>query len=190
MTFGELKNEIRDLGFEEDATMDEMRELVINACNRAIDFINTTVRPIVKCYTAELPEGEEDSDTLTVEMADVADFVDFYGKPKIETEGKVIVLSDFDMLTLTKFVTKAEYAPLSVYYKAMPTVLTTDTDDDFEIELDKVVQPLIALLASYYIWLDDDERKATMYYNQYDDLKNQILGNMAMPMAVKFVGGF
>lgn len=190
MTFGELKNQIRDLGFEEDATMDETRELVINACNRAIDLINTTIRPIVKNVTVTVPEGLEDQTYQTANMTDYAeDFVDFYGKPRFEKDGAYIALSDMEMLAPTVFQYKTEYAPLYVPYKALPTPITTDTDDDFEIELDKIVQPLIALLASYYIWLDDDERKATMYYNQYDDMKNQILGNMAFPKTVKFSGG-
>lgn len=76
--------------------------------------------------------------------------------------------------------------PLKAYFKAelsteeeewtMPVItdITEDTDDDFEIQLPRIVQPLIKLLASHYVWLDDDLTKATYYYNEYDDLMNQI----------------
>ena len=76
--------------------------------------------------------------------------------------------------------------PLKAYFKAelsteeeewkMPVItdITEDTDDDFVIQLPLIVQPLIKLLASHYVWLDDDLTKATYYYNEYDDLMNQI----------------
>ena len=43
MTFGDLKDKLRDMGFEEDASMDEYKELVINAVNRSIDIIKNTI---------------------------------------------------------------------------------------------------------------------------------------------------
>lgn len=39
MNWGELKEEIRDLGFEEDSTMEEYTSIVINAANRAIAMV-------------------------------------------------------------------------------------------------------------------------------------------------------
>ena len=39
MNWGELKQNIRDLGFEEDSTMQEYSTIVMNASNRAIDMV-------------------------------------------------------------------------------------------------------------------------------------------------------
>ena len=58
------------------------------------------------------------------------------------------------------------------------------------MELDFDVQPLLPLLASYYIWLDDDERKSVMYQNMYEDLKGQILGGSGELARAEIVGGF
>lgn len=55
-----------------------------------------------------------------------------------------------------------------VRYKVVPKLVTITTPEDEEVELDTDTHTLIPLLASFYIWLDDDERKATMYFNDYE----------------------
>jgi hypothetical protein len=37
--------------------------------------------------------------------------------------------------------------------------------------------PLLQLLTAYYVWLDDDERKAVTYYNQYSEQLQMYLMN-------------
>ena len=121
MTWGEIKKQIRDLGFEDDSAMEEYASIVRNATNHAIHVINTTVvMPLKAYFKAELSTDEE--------------------------EWTLPVITD----------------------------ITEDTEDDFEIQLPIIVQPLIKLLAAHYVWLDDDLSKATLYYNGYDDLMNQI----------------
>ena len=61
--------------------------------------------------------------------------------------------------------------------------ITDETEDDDTINIPSEVEDLVSLLAGYYVWLDDDERKAVMYYNQYDDLKNEIFGEISAPTA-------
>lgn len=56
-----------------------------------------------------------------------------------------------------------------------PKRITADTEDDQKINLPDNLMPLVPLLASHYIWLDDDITKATMYWNEYDQLKDQII---------------
>lgn len=121
MTLGELKSQIRDLGFEDDSSMAEYSSIVNNAINHSLSIINTTVvMPLKAYFKAELSTEDE--------------------------EWKMPVI----------------------------TPVTEDTPDTYEVELPEIVQPLIKLLAAHYVWLDDDERKATYYYNEYDDLMNQI----------------
>lgn len=121
MTWGELKNQIRDLGFEDNSAMTEYASITRNAANHAIHVINITVVMPLKAYF----ESELSTD---------------------EKKWTMPVITD----------------------------ITEDTPEDFEIQLPLIVQPLIKLLAGHYVWLDDDLTKATYYYNEYDDLMNQI----------------
>lgn len=182
MNYGELKAEIKNLGFEETATMGEYKEIVKEACNRAIDTINTTVMPYVKMFSVE---GDTEYDMAVL----VEDFVDFYGKPKYTENGVRKTLTDFSIENNSKLITNGNTGLLDIYYKAYPERITSETLDDFEIQLNKLVLPLIPLLASYYVWLDDDTQKATMYFNQYDMKKNEIMANKDYLIGVSFKGG-
>lgn len=67
-----------------------------------------------------------------------------------------------------------------------PTPLTLETSDDFEIEIPEKLMCLVPILASHYAWLDDDIQKATTYWNEYDDLKNQLIEDMDRPRKFQF----
>jgi hypothetical protein len=56
-----------------------------------------------------------------------------------------------------------------IYYTKLCTPLTKDTPDTFVPEIPQAVHHLIPLLAAYYLWLDDDERKAIQYKNDFDE---------------------
>ena len=70
------------------------------------------------------------------------------------------------------------------------TRITDDTEDDDIIEIPYIIVPLYTLLAAHYAWLDDDISKATMYYNEYDSLKNEIIANANRSRMAEIVGGF
>lgn len=70
------------------------------------------------------------------------------------------------------------------------TRITEDTGDDDIIEIPYIIIPLYTLLAAHYAWLDDDITKATMYYNEYDNLKNEIVANANRSRMAEIVGGF
>lgn len=70
-----------------------------------------------------------------------------------------------------------------------PSLITSDTNEMEEIDLPEMVCGIVPLMAAYFIWLDDDERKATMYWNNADDLKTQLLSAIIKPRKCKFVGG-
>ena len=70
-----------------------------------------------------------------------------------------------------------------------PKHVSTSTLDDQKINVADNLRPLVALLAAHYVWLDDDVTKATMYWNEYDQLKNEILGNALRPRKATIVGG-
>ena len=70
------------------------------------------------------------------------------------------------------------------------TRITDDTEDDDLIDIPYILVPLYTLLAAHYAWLDNDITKATMYYNEYDSLKNEIISNANKPRMAEIVGGF
>ena len=73
----------------------------------------------------------------------------------------------------------------------LPTItkITTKTADADEIEILDILVPLYTLLAAHYAWLDDDITKATIYWNEFDDLKNQIIANVSRPKNAVIIGG-
>lgn len=94
-------------------------------------------------------------------------------------------ISDFkvmgrDTLVLNGF----EKCQFSVYYKKKPTTIAESTPDDFEMELDNNIQVLLPVLASFYVWNDDNLQRATQYYNDYEAMRNMILGKEQKVIAV------
>lgn len=135
MNWGELKQNIRDLGFEEDSTMQEYSTIVMNASNRAIDMV---VQELI------LPNKE------------------YFGS--LYSTKKKIVDADTGEVTYERV--KWEQPELDP--------ITEETENSFEIDVPERVEYILPILASYYVWLDDDQVKAVMYWNQYDDFRNRL----------------
>lgn len=70
------------------------------------------------------------------------------------------------------------------------TKVTEQTAGTATITIPDELIPLYTLLAAHYAWLDDDLTKATIYWNEFDDLKNQFISNARMPRRAVIVGGF
>ena len=70
------------------------------------------------------------------------------------------------------------------------TYFDDNPDDDDEVNLPRILLPLLQLQAGHWLWLDDDLTKATIYWNEYDDLKNQIIATIRTPRKAKIIGGF
>ena len=62
-----------------------------------------------------------------------------------------------------------------IFYTRMYTPVDNNTPDDFEFELDADLHVLIPLLAAFYVWQDDEERKADKLYNDYEMKRNDIV---------------
>lgn len=135
MNWGELKEQIRDLGFEEDSTMQEYSTIVMNASNRAIDMVvQELILPNKEYFGALYATKKKVTDELTGEVT--------YETVKWEQP-------DLDPIT-------------------------DETENSFEIDVPERVEYILPILASYYVWLDDDQVKAVMYWNQYDDFRNRL----------------
>lgn len=84
----------------------------------------------------------------------------------------IILLNHFDVGEFT------------VWYKKYPRPIVTSTPDEYELELDYDAADLVPLLASHYIWLDDDPQRATMYYNDFAERSGEIMGTASRPPSV------
>ena len=76
-----------------------------------------------------------------------------------------------------------------VFYKRAHTPFTLDSEDSAPIELPLKVHHLVPLLASYYIWMEDENAKAVAYYNQYERLVQEIKMGAEKPRARIMSGG-
>ena len=70
-----------------------------------------------------------------------------------------------------------------------PRHIDESTEDDYRISLADNLTFLVALLAAHYVWLDDDVTKATLYWNEYDQLKQEIIAIGLTPRKAQIVGG-
>ena len=139
-TWGDLKAQLVDLGFEEDNITNEYGRIMVNSVNRALDIVYDIVVPQIESYYRITESwGYEDD------------------------EGEWIL--------------------------PKPKHITVDSEDTQKIIIADNLAPLIPLLAAHYIWLDDDIQKATMYWNEYDQLKDQIIAVCRMPRKAQIIGG-
>lgn len=186
MTWEELRANIIRLGFEsatDSSVLSEYGNNIIDAANRSLEF-NCTFYPVIKKYDF----------TKTTDLIE-----------RVPISGKVdhVTVEDTDAVTLlpySNYVTENdntlvffESGVYHIFYEGLPDVITVSTADTTEIPVDDDVRPLIALLAAYYVWLDDDERKAVMYYNQWQEMKTLIdtkRNNEMRSIKGTIIGGF
>lgn len=197
MTYQELVNNIRDLGFSDDSEVLEFGDLVPNNINRAITEINLEVAPIIERYEFEITEEEEGY--LYITMPDIDEnFLDFADTPVLysvvskneetptykrfndyEVEANDTIVINVDELDIGK----DEVLNIRVFYKVAHENYD-GTQGDQEIPLPKKTHHLVPLLASYYIWLEDEPVKAAQYYNLYEQKKGDLTVNAKPRMRV------
>ncbi len=184
MNYGQLKSEIRDLGFSEDAEIAEFADIVPNSINRAITEINLTVCPITGVYQIEQDGTDNellyyDMEELTKEN-DVVKFLEFADTPVMYGTDVYKKFADYeieqDRILIIDGSTSGKF---KVFYKKAHEPFTTASDDSIELPLPLKAHHLVPLLASYYIWLEDEKAKAVDYYNQYEKLSQKLIEGQA-----------
>ena len=198
MKLSEFRQQIRDLGFEDDAIYSEYSTVILNALNRSLDIINTTVEPIVD--KIEIIQDGTQSGVVRYDLSDLCE--DANGNKNFEslygTATRVYNNASYSFRNYTveqnKIILMDASLPgtFTFFYTPIWADITTDTQDDFEIPIAHEVEQLLPLLTAYYVWLDDDERKAVMYYNQFDSMKSEILGKIQARQeqaAAEIIGG-
>lgn len=194
MNYGQLKNELVNLGFADEDELQEFGTVVTDAINRAITEINLTIMPIVGTYEIEQDGTEEeilyyDMPSLTKRNG-VINFLEFADTPvKIGTDVyrkfNNFEIENGDTLVLDGRIE----GTFKVFYKKAHTPITLETEDDTELELPLKTHILVPLLSAYYVWLEDEKTKAVDYYNQYEKLSQTMLGETQKPRMTILSGG-
>ena len=197
MTYQELINEIRDLGFSDDSEIEEFAEagLLYSAINRAITRINLELYPIIEKYEFDI--SDDDTGYLYITMTDIDDlFLDFADTPVLfERDGADFYtkFADYEIEADNTLVINADKNKGScrVFYKVAHDTFTGKTSqlkEDLPLQLK--VHHLVPLLASYYVWNEDEPTKAAQYLNLFEsekaELKEQAL---ARKFKVRVVSG-
>ena len=197
MTYQELINEIRDLGFSDDSEIEEFAEagLLYSAINRAITRINLELYPIIEKYEFDI--SDDDTGYLYITMTDIDDlFLDFADTPVLfERDGADFYtkFADYEIEADNTLVINADKnkGSFRVFYKVAHDTFTGRTSqlkEDLPLQLK--VHHLVPLLASYYVWNEDEPTKAAQYLNLFEsekaELKEQAL---ARKFKVRVVSG-
>ena len=197
MTYQELIKEIRDLGFSDDSEIEEFAEagLLYSAINRAITRINLELYPIIEKYEFDI--SDDDTGYLYITMTDIDDlFLDFADTPVLfERDGADFYtkFADYEIEADNTLVINADKnkGSFRVFYKVAHDTFTGKTSqlkEDLPLQLK--VHHLVPLLASYYVWNEDEPTKAAQYLNLFEsekaELKEQAL---ARKFKVRVVSG-
>ena len=181
MTYQELINEIRDLGFSDDSEIEEFAEagLLYSAINRAITRINLELYPILEKYEFDI--SDNDTGYIYITMTDIDDlFLDFADMPVLfERDGANFYtkFGDYEIEADNTLVINADKhkGSFRVFYKVAHDTFTGKTSqlkEDLPLQLK--VHHLVPLLASYYVWNEDEPTKAAQYLNLFESEKAEL----------------
>lgn len=197
MTYQELINEIRDLGFSDDSEIEEFAEagLLYSAINRAITRINLELYPIIEKYEFDI--SDDDTGYLYITMTDIDDlFLDFADTPVLfERDGADFYtkFADYEIEADNTLVINADKnkGSFRVFYKVAHDTFTGKTSqlkEDLPLQLK--VHHLVPLLASYYVWNEDEPTKAAQYLNLFESEKSELKEQaLARKFKVRVVSG-
>lgn len=173
MNYGEIKHNIISLGFAEQSDYDEFEEL-----GYTYDSINRAMRQLQDYFpykaSFDFEIDETDTGIIRIDMRDRDGYLSLVDTPiMFERDGEELwrTFSEYEIEMDHIIVFKADdyKGSFRVYYNKLCTPIDETTPDTFVPELPTAAHHLIPLLASYYLWMDDDERKAFEYRNDFEE---------------------
>lgn len=75
----------------------------------------------------------------------------------------------------------------TIYYKAYPTQITINTEDDYEMPIDEEVAVLLPLYMASQLYKDDDNGIATSYRNEFEVAFERLKNKANAPSAGEFI---
>ena len=196
MLYSEVIDNIKNLGFADDDEMVEFAEsgVLYDSINRAITEINLNIAPIYG--THELEIDDTDTGYLYVVLPDIdPSFLEFTDTPVLyEQNGKDYYqkFSDYQIETENTLVINADEnkGNFRIFYKAAHTTFTgAEAELSEEVPLMLKVHHLVPLLASYYVWQEDEPAKAAQYYNLYEQKSAEVTNEASAKIRMRIMPG-
>ena len=192
MIYSELKEQVLNLGFESEDALDDsiFAKAFRGGINHALRFLNAEF-PLIERQDVTML-GDDDSFT-EIEFAELSDFDSILNATitqSVDGRTQILPFSDYTIEkdTLVKISNLIE-GEVSIFYRQKPTAVTASTLDADTITVNYKAEPLVSLLAAYYIFADDDKEKAAMWRNEYEYMRDVILKNTPKIKPVTFIGG-
>lgn len=181
MYLHELKRRVKSLGFEEDATMNEKnyKEIFLDALNHALMEIAQTVMG----FQIIINTNKEASNNV-IEKIDLRNFPNLSEREVFNVDE--VIYSSSDNLSQNPYfrydepylhLLGSDYGDMTIKVSVRPNMVKDSEylSEDIKLDINKNVESLLEYLVAGRMWLDDEERKAQMYLNMYEDMKIQIL---------------
>lgn len=188
MTFGEVKNEIFNLNFENSNDYDGDVSLLPQAINRAMSVITTEVRPLFGSFV--IASGISQNGNSTRKQYDLKELskedgrVTFLSILSIENqEGEEVFSYEIRRNQTLYFDEGFNSFPVTVFYKKSFARFDEKTPDNTKIDLDEDLLVLVPLLCAYFVWHDDDRARSQELYTQYEIRRDGILYNQRKRVA-------
>jgi hypothetical protein len=193
MLYSEVKNQILSLGFETASTFSDAdyQAYLRDGINKALVFINVDF-PLIGKYDISLDGTNDDLEEIDFTNETGFEFlIDAKIKKEVGGRMKLLPFADFEIVNNSLVYINANIeGDVTFFYRKSPTFVTTSTTDGTVITVDKKAEPLVALLASYYIWNDDDPEKAAKWKNEFEDMRNLIQARSVEHKPFTFTGGY
>lgn len=188
MNYGELRQNLISKGFAEESDLIEFDELgyTYDAINQALDEIGDYF-PVEAEFNFDIDES--DTGIMRIDMAERNGFLSLAEDSPVwyEKDGEDIwrTFTEYDVKKDREIIIKMDdyEGSFRIYYYKLPDHVTSATSATFTFDLPLISHKLIPLLTAYYLWLDDDERKAIMYKNDYEEARDIALARKNKPRA-------
>ena len=182
-TWKEIRTEVIALGFEKEKSYDKYKDSFLSAFNWAMTHIATTLSPIyaeaefvVKENTPETGKTEEN----TPETGKTEENTFVVGRIKLKdicpdllrVRGFMCNGANVNLLIVNDSVYITEPGNYTICYHKYPKVC--GGDDNYVCEIDYAYANIIAYLVAHRVWMDDDMSKSVLYWNTFEELKNQL----------------
>ena len=165
----EFKSRIINLGFEEEGVFDENPSHIREATNRANTLLHQIVEPNEKSVSYTINASDKEKDYAVIDLTQTSNFLSRSNKaPRM---GNTAV-SDYYYVGDTLYISTEYEGAIDIFYNASLNAVPDDAKEDFILDCREDLIPFLELLTAYYMWLDDDERKAIIYYNQFLEMFN------------------
>jgi len=185
MTWGEIKSHCINLGFSKMTEYKKDPSRFVDAANRAITQIATTVKPIIKSIVIPHYPTPNDPDYISYNMKELAEnFWDFADECPSKDGIYPIVYRKIepDIILFPKNIS----GDITVWYKKLPEKISQETPDSYPLELAYEAAMLVPTLMGFYVWMDDDPRMAVMFRNDFEEQSTALKLNTSQhPITIK-----